>query len=65
MHECTSIIINSFHFFQRTLLNKRFVVEGGGGGSLKSEWKQTEEGEWLSLSMLTLWKKLPGFLNSK
>ena len=31
MHECASIIINSLHLFQRTHLNKGFVVEGGGG----------------------------------
>ena len=38
MHECTSIIINSFHLFQKTLFNKGFQgfpkwgrsVEGGG-----------------------------------
>ena len=38
MHECTSIIINSFHLFQKTLFNKGFqgfpkwgrsVEEGG------------------------------------
>ena len=28
MHECTSIIINFFHLFQRTLFDKGFVVEG-------------------------------------
>ena len=27
MHECTDIIINSFHLFQRTLFNKGFVME--------------------------------------
>ena len=31
MRECASIIINSLHLFQRTRLNKRLVVEGGGG----------------------------------
>ena len=31
MHECTSIVINSFHLFQQTLFNKGFVVEGRGG----------------------------------
>ena len=28
MHEYISIIIDSFHLFQRTIFNKRFVVEG-------------------------------------
>ena len=31
MHECTGIIVNSFHLIQQTLFNKGFVVEGGGG----------------------------------
>ena len=43
MHECTNIIINSFHLFQQTLFNKGFVVKGVGE-SLKSEWKQTGGG---------------------
>ena len=60
MHECASIIVNSFHLFQQTLFNKEFIVEGeegvlkervktdrgqgGGGGGVKP------------ISMLTLWK---------
>ena len=64
MHECTSIIINSFHLFQQTLFNKGFVVEGGGG-SLKSEWKQTGGGEESNLSLCSLCEKLPDFSNSK
>ena len=31
MLESTSIIINSFHLFERTLFNKGFVVEVGEG----------------------------------
>ena len=31
MHECTGIIVNSFHLIQQTLFNKGFVVEGRGG----------------------------------
>ena len=54
MYVCTSIIINSFHLYQKTLFNKGFVVDvaggggggGGGGGreSLKSDWKKQGEG---------------------
>ena len=36
MHECTSIIINSFHLFQQTLFNKGFQgfpYWGRGGGA--------------------------------
>ena len=58
MHECTSIIINSFHLFQRTLFNKRFVVEGEG--FLKQQMKTNRgSGGVKPISMLTLWKKLP------
>ena len=28
MHECTSITIDFFHLFQRTLFNKGFAVDG-------------------------------------
>ena len=31
MHECTSIIINSFHLFQQTLFNKGIRVSLVGG----------------------------------
>ena len=55
MHECTSIIINSFHLFQKTLFNKGFVVEGAGG-SLKKEWKKQREEGVNPISILTLWK---------
>ena len=61
MHECSSIIINSFHLFQQTLFSKGFVVEGGvpkvrmktnrGRGGVKP------------ISMLTLWKNFSGFSN--
>ena len=44
MHECTSIIINSFHFLRQNLFNKGFVVKGEGG-SLESKWKRTGVGE--------------------
>ena len=64
MHECTSIIINSFHLFQQTLFNKGFVVEEEGG-SLKSKWKQTGGGEESNLSLCSLCEKLPDFSNSK
>ena len=42
MLECTSIIINSFHLFQRTLFNKEFVGEGIGGPQSVIENKQGE-----------------------
>ena len=64
MHECTSIIINSIHLFQRTFFNIGFVVEEGGG-SLKSEWKQTGGGEESNLPLCSLCEKLPDFSNSK
>ena len=64
MHECTSIIINSFHVFQQTLFNKGFVVEGEGG-SLKSELKQTGGGEESNLYLDSLCEKLPDFSKSK
>ena len=43
MHECTSIIINSFHLFQRTLFNEGCVVEGGrvGVGEVLKEQMKT------------------------
>ena len=50
MHECTSIIINSFYLFQRTLFNKGFVVEGER--EVLKEWMKTNResgGEGLSL----------------
>ena len=64
MHECTSIIINSFHLFRRTLFNKGFVVEEVGG-SLKSEWKQTGGGEGSSLSLCLLCKKTARFFKQQ
>ena len=55
MHECTSIIIISFHLFQRTLFNKGFVVEGGGGKSLKEQMKTNTGRRGVKpISMLTL-----------
>ena len=56
MHECTSIIINSFHLFQRNLFNKGFFEEDGGR-SLKHEWKQTGGGQASSLSLCSLCEK--------
>ena len=54
MHECTSIIINSFHLFQRTLFNKGFVVEGAKR-VLKERMKTNRGREGVkSISMLTL-----------
>ena len=64
MHESTNIIINSFHLFQQTLFNKGFVVKVGGG-SLKSEWKQTGGEEESNLSLCSLCKILPDYSNSK
>ena len=32
MHECTSVIINSFPLFQQTLFNKGFLIVGDGYG---------------------------------
>ena len=56
MHECTSIIINSFHLFQQTLSNKGFVVEGGRG-VLKERMKTNRgRGGVKPISMLTLSK---------
>ena len=56
MHECTSIIINSFHLFQQTLFNKGFAVEGRGG-VLKERMKTNRgRGGVKPISMLTLWK---------
>ena len=53
MHECTSIIINSFLLFQQTLFNKGFVVEGGG--VLKEQMKTNKgRGGVKPFSMLTL-----------
>ena len=63
MHQCTSIIINSFHLFQQTLLNKGFVVEGEG--VLKERIKKTGGGEESNLSLCSLCEKLPDFSNSK
>ena len=62
MHECTSIIINSFNLIQRNLFNKWFIVEegdgeGGGRGRLKSEWKQSRGGEGSSVSLYLLCEK--------
>ena len=57
MHECTSIIINSFHLFQQTLFNKRLVVEGVRE-VLKEQIKTNRGGEGRGgvklISMLTL-----------
>ena len=54
MHECTSIIINSFHLFQQTLFNKGFAVEGRGG-VLKERMKTNRgRGGVKPISMLTL-----------
>ena len=68
MNECTSIIINSFHLFLRTLFNKGFVVEGERK-VLKERMKTNRgrgvEGGVKPISMLTLGKKLPDFSNSK
>ena len=65
MHECTSIIINSFHLFKRTLFNKGFVVEEGGKEVLKERMKANRgRGGVKPISMLTLRKKLPDFSSS-
>ena len=53
MHQCTSIIINSFQLFQRTLFNKGFDVEGETG-ILKEQMKTNGGGEWSSLSLFSL-----------
>ena len=54
MHECTSIIINFFHLFQRPLFIKGFVVEGGRG-VLKEQMKTNKgRGGAKPISMLTL-----------
>ena len=64
MHECTSIIINSFHLFQRTLFNKGFDV-GGERGVFKEPMKTNRgRGVVKPFSMLTLLKKFPDFSNS-
>ena len=61
MHECTSIIINSFHFFQRTLFNKGFAVEGVGWGILIVQMKTSRGKEGAKpISTLTL-KKISRF----
>ena len=55
MHECTSIIINSFHLFQQTLFNKGFAVEGGRAKSLKVQMKTNRGRRGVKpISMLTL-----------
>ena len=58
MRECTSIIINSFHLYQRTLFNKGFVVEGKRE-VLKERMKinRGRGGEELSLSLCSLCEK--------
>ena len=55
MHECTSIIVNSFHLFQRTLFDRGFVLEGERE-VLKGQMKTNRgrEGEGLSLSLCSL-----------
>ena len=53
MHECTSIIITSFHLFQRTLFNKGFIVVEGPSRANKN--KQGMGGV-KPISILTLWK---------
>ena len=58
MHECTSIIIKSFHLFQLTFFNKGFVVEGERE-ALKKRMitkKGRQEGGVKAISMLTQWK---------
>ena len=50
--------------FSTPVGNPGFVVEGGGG-SLRSEWKQTGGGEESNLSLCWLFEKLPDFSNSK
>ena len=57
MHECTSIIINSFHLFQQTLFNKEFVVDGERE-VLKEQIKKLGGGEVLSLSLCSLCEKI-------
>ena len=44
MHECTSVIICSFHIFQRTLFNKGVVVERGGRTGVLKERMKTNRG---------------------
>ena len=44
MHECTSVIICSFHIFQRTLFNKGVVVERGGRRGVLKERMKTNRG---------------------
>ena len=58
MHECTRIIINFFHLFQRTLFNKGFVVEGERE-VLKERMKTNrgKAGEGLSLTLCSLCEK--------
>ena len=52
MHECTTVIINPFHLFKKNFLVKGLLWRGGG--SLKSELKQTGEGEESNLSLCLL-----------
>ena len=59
MHECTSIIINSFNLFQRTLFNKGFVVQGEM--EVLKEGMKTNRGmggEGLSLYLCSLCEKI-------
>ena len=65
MHECASIILNSFHLFQQTLFNKEFIVEGEEG--ILKERVKTDRGlvEESNLSLCSLCEKLPDFPNSK
>ena len=55
MHECTSIIVNSFHLFQRTLFTKRFVVAWARGREVPKERMKTNRGRTgvKPISMLT------------
>ena len=56
MHECTGIIVNSFHLFQQTLFDKGFVVEGGRRVPKEEMKTNRGRGEVKPFSMLPLRK---------
>ena len=58
MHECTRIIIDSFHLFQQTHFNKWFAMEGERE-VLKEQMKPNRGrgGEGLSLPLCSLCEK--------
>ena len=65
MHECASIILNSFHLFQQTLFNKEFIVEGEEGVLKERVKTDRGRGEESNLSLCSLCEKMAGFPNSK